>query len=119
MTVKLTAFKVFLPKSIVNAVTPDLAQFGEEVLSKRILDWVTDAERNEPYVRGGGRDAFGRRTSELVVSEGWKNLQNFGIEHGYVDVENYVMRLPLTKLLGSLQQATRESTRRRAALSSF
>jgi hypothetical protein len=78
-----TDLEVFLPKSIITSVSPDLAQFGDEVLSKRIFDWVTDAERNVPYLKGGGRDAFGRRTSELVVSEGWKNLQNFGVENGY------------------------------------
>jgi hypothetical protein len=74
--------KVFLPKHVIESVTPELAKFGEEIISKRVFDWVTDAERNVPYVRGGGRDAFGRKTSELVVSEGWKNLQNFGIENG-------------------------------------
>jgi hypothetical protein len=79
---QLTFAEVFLPKSVITSVTPDLARFGDEVLSKRIFDWVTDAERNVPYLKGGGRDAFGRRTSELVVSEGWKNLQNFGIENG-------------------------------------
>jgi hypothetical protein len=73
---------VFLPKSVIESITPELANFGDEILSKRIFDWVTDAERNVPYVRGGGRDAFGRRTSELVVSEGWRKLQNFGIESG-------------------------------------
>ena len=65
-----------------SSVTAELANFGDEVVSKRIFDWVTDAERNVPYLRGGGRDAFGRRTSELVVSESWKNLQNYGIENG-------------------------------------
>lgn len=64
-------------------MTPDLSTFGKEVVSKQILDWVTDAERNVPYLKGGGRDAFGRGTSELVVTEGWKRLQNFGIENGY------------------------------------
>lgn len=78
---KLTS-EVFLPSSVAASITPELSRFGDEVLSKRILDWVTDAERNVPYVRGGGRDAFGKRTSELVVSEGWKNLQSFGIENG-------------------------------------
>ena len=82
MQQKLTRPTVFLPKSVIESITPELANFGDEILSKRIFDWVTDAERNVPYVRGGGRDAFGRRTSELVVSEGWRKLQNFGIESG-------------------------------------
>ncbi|KAE9372463.1 acyl-CoA dehydrogenase/oxidase C-terminal [Stipitochalara longipes BDJ] len=75
---------LFLPNSVVESITPELAKFGDEILSKQTFDWVTDAERNLPYLRGGGRDAFGRRTSELVVSEGWRQLQNFGIENGIV-----------------------------------
>ena len=74
---------MFLPKAVRDSVSPELAKFGDEILSKRIFNWVTDAERNVPYLRGSGRDAFGRRTSELVVSEGWRELQNFGIENGY------------------------------------
>lgn len=78
----LTSLVVFLPTSVIASITPELAEFGDEILSKRIFDWVTDAERNLPYLRGGGRDAFGRRTSELVVSEGWRNLQDFSIKNG-------------------------------------
>ena len=37
-----------------------------------------------PYLKGGGRDVFGKKTSELVVGEGWRNLQDFGIASGYV-----------------------------------
>jgi hypothetical protein len=74
--------EVFLPISVIDAVTPELAKFGDEILSRRIFDWVTDAERNLPYLRGDGRNAFGRRTSELVASNGWRSLQNFGIENG-------------------------------------
>lgn len=76
-------FSVFLPRDIRDAIKPDLSNLGKEVLSKRVLDWVTDAERNVPYLKGGGRDAFGRRTSELIVTEGWRELQRFGIENGY------------------------------------
>ncbi len=75
-------FSVFLPQEVSDVVTSDLSSFGQEVLSKRIFDWVTDAERNVPYLKGSGRDAFGRRTSDLVVSEGWRELQKFGIEQG-------------------------------------
>jgi len=79
----LTMRTVFLPRSIIDDISPELERFGQEVLSKRIFDWVTDAEKNVPYLRGGGRDAFGRKTSELIVGEGWRKLQEFGIENGY------------------------------------
>ena len=80
---------VFLPLNIINAVAPDLTQFGERVVSKQILDWVTDAERNVPYLKGGGRDAFGKRTSELIVSEGWRKLQEYGINQGQAYLWRY------------------------------
>lgn len=33
---------------------------------------------------GSGRDAFGRRTDELVTGEGWRNLQTMGLKEGRV-----------------------------------
>lgn len=57
---------------------------GDKVLSSTIFDAVTDSEKNVPYLRGSGRDAFGNPTSNsLIVSQGWTHLQNFGIQHGY------------------------------------
>jgi hypothetical protein len=44
---------VFLPHKIVQDTAGDLSRFGDEVISKKILDWVSDAERNVPYVKGG------------------------------------------------------------------
>jgi hypothetical protein len=43
---------VFLPQKIVRDTAEDLSRFGNEVISKKVLDWVSDAERNVPYVRG-------------------------------------------------------------------
>lgn len=73
---------VFLPHSILDQISPEAARLGDEVLSQQVLDWVTDAERNQPYLRGSGRDAFGKPKSELVVGEGWRKLQDFGFEKG-------------------------------------
>ncbi|GAB1315062.1 Acyl-CoA dehydrogenase/oxidase [Madurella fahalii] len=80
--------KLFLPRSILDQISPEAARLGDEVLSQQILDWVTDAERNQPYLRGSGRDAFGKPKSELVVGEGWRKLQDFGFEKGVVAI-NY------------------------------
>jgi hypothetical protein len=74
---------VFLPRAVAQEVASELERLGTEVLSDRIFGWVTDAERNKPYVRGGGRDTFGRWTGELVVGEGWRELQAFGIQKGF------------------------------------
>jgi hypothetical protein len=75
---------VFLPPDLLEKVGPEIADLGEHVLSQQILDWVTDAEKNLPHLRGSGRDAFGKPRSELIVTEGWRKLQEFGFKKGYV-----------------------------------
>lgn len=61
-----------------------MATLGNDVLSDQVFSWITDAERNKPYLKGSGRDAFGRWKGELVTGEGWRSLQNFGFSKGYV-----------------------------------
>ncbi|PNP76157.1 hypothetical protein FNYG_10446 [Fusarium nygamai] len=75
---------LFLPKEILDDVSPDLASFGAKVLSPQVLGWVLDAERNTPYVKT--LDSWGRRRDELITSEGWRNLQAFGIAEGIVAI---------------------------------
>ena len=43
---------VFLPQKIAEDTAADLSRFGEMVISQKVLDLVSDAERNVPYVRG-------------------------------------------------------------------
>ena len=73
---------MFLPPALLDDVSAEISQLADEVLSPQIFDWVTDAERNLPYLRGSGRDAFGRPRSDLVVTEGWRKLQEFGLKKG-------------------------------------
>lgn len=76
---------MFVPSSIRSQTEPELSALGDKVLTQDVFDAVTDAERNLPYLRGNGRDAFGRpRDDSLVVTEGWTRLQNFGIQNGSV-----------------------------------
>lgn len=98
-----------MPNAILDSVSSDFSKFGEEVLSKTVLDWVTDAERNMPYLRGGGRDAFGKGTSELVVTEGWKRLQDFGIQNGYESSFKRITSYMLNSVPGLLLQDTKIS----------
>ncbi|KAI0977594.1 very-long-chain acyl-CoA dehydrogenase [Xylaria arbuscula] len=78
-------FKLFVPADVARTVAPEISGLGDEVLQQRIFDWVTDAERNQPYITGGGRDAFGQPVStKLVVTDGWSKLQGFSIEKGLV-----------------------------------
>ncbi|KAI1347439.1 very-long-chain acyl-CoA dehydrogenase [Xylaria sp. FL0043] len=78
-------FNLFLPADIAQTVAPEIDSLGDEVLQPHIFDWVIDAERNQPYVTGGGRNAFGQPVStKLVVTEGWRKLQSFSVKKGLV-----------------------------------
>lgn len=78
------ALKLFLPGKVLDSISSDLASFGAKVLSPQVLGWVLDAERNTPYVKT--LDSWGRRRDELICTEGWRNLQNFGIAEGMVAI---------------------------------
>lgn len=43
---------VFLPPSVIQSTTRQFSRLADLVISKKVLDWVGDAERNVPYVRG-------------------------------------------------------------------
>ncbi|KAK5987178.1 Acyl-CoA dehydrogenase family member 11 [Cladobotryum mycophilum] len=77
-------YKLFLPEKLAAECEPEVANLGEEVLSDQVFKWVSDAERNKPYIKGSGRDAFGRWVGELVTGEGWRELQRFGLSRGIV-----------------------------------
>ncbi|KAK7952256.1 Acyl-CoA dehydrogenase [Apiospora aurea] len=73
----------FLPPAILEQFGSEIDQLGEEVLQPHIFECITDAEKNLPYIRGSGKNAFGQPvSSELVVSEGWKTLQKLGFTKG-------------------------------------
>lgn len=67
-----------------ESVTPDISAFGDLVLSKEVLNWVADGEKNIPYLKTW--DTFGKRKDELVTSEGWRRLQEIGIREGIVAI---------------------------------
>jgi hypothetical protein len=77
---------VFLPQAVLEAVYPSLQDLSIKVASKQIIDWLQDAERNPPYLRGSGYNAFGHQIDALVTSQGWQRLQGFGFQEGYVSV---------------------------------
>ena len=78
------SLSLFLPSNIAQSITPELSAFGDKVLSKQVLHWVADAEKNPPYLRTW--DTWGKRRDELVTSEGWRNLQDLGIAEGMVAI---------------------------------
>lgn len=78
------ALGLFLPSSVRQEIIPELSAFGDKVLSKQVLHWVADAEKNPPYLRTW--DTWGKRRDELITSEGWRNLQDLGIQEGMVAI---------------------------------
>ncbi|KAM0252778.1 hypothetical protein ACHAQJ_007616 [Trichoderma viride] len=77
-------FKLFLPTDLRAQIESEVARLGQDVLTDRIFAWISDAERNKPYLKGSGRSAFGQWKGELVVTEGWRKLQEFGFAKGQV-----------------------------------
>lgn len=77
---------VFLPAELREQIEPEVAKLGQEVLADRIFAWITDAERNKPYLKGSGRNAFGQWQGKLVMTEGWRQLQEFGFAKGQVNL---------------------------------
>ena len=78
------ALGLFLPSSVRHGIIPELASFGDKVLSREVLHLIADAEKNPPYLRTW--DTWGKRRDELVTSEGWRKLQDLGIEEGMVSI---------------------------------
>ncbi|KAG6026966.1 hypothetical protein E4U19_002334 [Claviceps sp. Clav32 group G5] len=77
-------FNSFLSRQVISQAGPEVLSLGKNVLSDQVFAWVTDAERNEPYIKGSGRDAFGHWKGDLVTDEGWRNLKDFSIAKGMV-----------------------------------
>ena len=73
----------YLPTSVLDELQPRLEKFGEEAVSDRINEWISNAEREPPYVKT--RNVWGENYAHdrLVTSEGWKRLGEWGISNGY------------------------------------
>ena len=63
---------------------PDLARLAEEASSEQVMAWISNAEKQQPYVKN--HNAWGARydVDKLVTSEGWKSLRRWGAQNGYV-----------------------------------
>jgi hypothetical protein len=74
----------YLPRTVLAKLRPRLEKFGEESVSERINEWISNAESQQPYVKS--RNLWGEKYphDRLVTSEGWKRLGEWGIKNGYV-----------------------------------
>ncbi|KHN96922.1 acyl-CoA dehydrogenase [Metarhizium album ARSEF 1941] len=77
-------FKLFLSPEVASRAGGEVSTLGRDVISDQVFTWVAEAEHNKPYLRGSGRDAFGKWKGELVTGEGWRSLRAFGQSRGMV-----------------------------------
>ncbi|KAG5354931.1 Acyl-CoA dehydrogenase family member 11 [Yarrowia sp. B02] len=63
----------YLSEKTLAAVTPELKELGDSVISKEQFEWQEDAETNIPRVEHQG--TFGHPKNRLIVSQGWKLLK--------------------------------------------
>ncbi|KAK2743879.1 hypothetical protein FQN57_004502 [Myotisia sp. PD_48] len=73
-----------LPSPLPPSVAQDLNHFSRLVLSKKVLDHVADAEKNQPYLKPLSTFGVENKQDPLVTSEGWRSLQDIGIKEGIV-----------------------------------
>ncbi len=75
--------QTYLPSDMLQAITPDLVQFGKRVAGE-CIEWAREAETNEPVLTQF--DAWGNRVDEIKVSQGWLNLERVAAEEGLVAI---------------------------------
>ncbi|OKL64660.1 hypothetical protein UA08_00090 [Talaromyces atroroseus] len=73
-----------LPSPTPPSISEDLLRFSRLVLSKAILASVADAERHTPFLKPLTSFGAENRVDPLVTSEGWRKLQETGIQEGIV-----------------------------------
>ncbi|OLS24605.1 MAG: putative acyl-CoA dehydrogenase AidB [Candidatus Heimdallarchaeota archaeon LC_3] len=79
----LSYLKRVLPEDMLKQITPDLERLGDRVV-KDIYDMGIDAELNEPYLKQF--DVWGKKINEVVVSDGWQELEEVSAEEGLVAI---------------------------------
>ncbi|KAK4561566.1 hypothetical protein LTR86_004245 [Recurvomyces mirabilis] len=74
----------YLPDETRSSIAPSLQAFGQEAVSPQIYEWISNAEREVPYVKTRnvwtGKYAYDR----LITSTSWKELGRWGIRNGVV-----------------------------------
>jgi hypothetical protein len=84
VTILAKILTAYIPLSVQNSITKDIFSMGDLAVSEKILTYVADAEKSVPYLKTW--DTFGKRKDELVTSEGWRRLQDIGIQEGMVAI---------------------------------
>ena len=74
----------YLPPDVLEVVKPRLTQFGAEAVSDEVNEWISNAEKEQPYVKT--RNVWAERYpyDRLITSHGWKEVGKWGSRNGYV-----------------------------------
>jgi hypothetical protein len=72
----------YLPSKVLKTVEPRLTKFADEAISDEVYEWISNSEREQPYVKT--RNVWGARYpfDRLVTSHGWKQLGKWGAKNG-------------------------------------
>ncbi|KAF3483919.1 acyl-CoA dehydrogenase [Arthroderma uncinatum] len=73
-----------LPCPLPWSMEQDLTRFSHLVLSRPILNYAAEAERNQPYLKPLTTFGAENKQDSLVTSEGWRALQDVNIREGLV-----------------------------------
>ncbi|KIX04743.1 uncharacterized protein Z518_05613 [Rhinocladiella mackenziei CBS 650.93] len=78
--------KAYLPPGVFEIVKPRLTRFAEEAVSDEINEWISNAEKQQPYVKTS--DVWGKRFpyDRLITSHGWKELGRWGAKNGVISL---------------------------------
>ncbi|KAK3639756.1 hypothetical protein LTR56_012333 [Elasticomyces elasticus] len=72
----------YIPEPFLKQVLPQLEAFGKEAVSPQVNESISDAERQQPYIKD--RNVWGGKVNRLVTGTGWKELGKFGARNGVV-----------------------------------
>src|SRR6056297_1638108 len=75
--------KAYLPAKVMAEIRPDLERMGKRVAGE-LLDYSRDAENNPPKLVQF--DAWGKRVDQIIVAQGWKELEKVAAEEGLVAI---------------------------------
>ncbi|MBN9351635.1 MAG: acyl-CoA dehydrogenase family protein [Chitinophagaceae bacterium] len=75
--------KVYLPRNILEEISPDLSRFGKRAATE-LVDYASACESNPPQLIS--YNAWGERVDEIRVAPEWKKFRDIAAEEGLVAI---------------------------------
>ena len=77
---------IYLPSPLPESINTDLARLSRVVLTEPVLSYMSDCERNPPFVQQLTVFGTENKVNPLITSEGWRKLQEISIQEGLVSL---------------------------------